>query len=168
MSIAASYGLLDGQGRCVEHHRVLRSLERGVAASGIARVAPADIGQDAFEGGSLAAPGQFLVAARRAHLRRRRDEELRPGARADHGADVAPVEHGAAGWRREAALPLDQPGCARRHRRDDGGGLTDLAAAQPLLAKAASSKLKTIALRRRPSSGSSDGPASSMARATIR
>src|SRR3546814_4006942 len=49
---------------------------------------------------------QFGVATARADRRRCLDEQFHLGLGRDHGADIAPVEHRAAGLAREAALAL--------------------------------------------------------------
>ena len=56
-----------------------------------------------------------------AHLRARRDIELHVGVGADHGADVAAVEHGAAGLCGEGALLVDQDFPHLREHRDPRG-----------------------------------------------
>ena len=89
----------------------------------IALVAAADIGQHRLEGGRLAAPLQFQVAALGPHLRGRGYVDLNVGIRADHRADVAAVEHGAGRAGGEVALELPQRGPHLRDAGHDGGRL---------------------------------------------
>ena len=63
-------------------------------------------------------------------------EELGLGIRADHGADVAPVEHGAAGLCREAPLQIEERVAHRLEGGDDRGGIPHLASAQALVLEA--------------------------------
>ena len=69
-----------------------------------------------------------------AHLDRGGDEELYVRLRADHGADVAPVEHRALGVPRrvpgEGALEFQHRGPDLRNRRHHRGRIGGLVAAQ--------------------------------------
>ena len=70
------------------------------------------------------------MAAPRPLLGRRGDEELHVGERADHRADVAPVENRAGRLRGEPALEVEERLAHRLERRDDRGRLAHLGAAQ--------------------------------------
>ncbi len=75
------------------------------------------------------------MAAARAPLQAGRDEDLHLRLGADHGADVAPVEHrarlGARRGRGEAPLEAEKRVAHARHDGHDRGGLSDRLAAQP-------------------------------------
>ena len=91
-----------------------------------------DVGEDFAEIG-VAAPGLDVAqAAPGAHLGARRHEELHVGLRADHRADVAAVEHRAAGLRGEGALLVDQDLAHAREDGDLGGRLAHLMRRQRL------------------------------------
>src|SRR5829696_7917661 len=124
------------QRRGVEPERVLGLAQRRGAAGRIALVAAADLGQDGLELGRLAAPAKLVAAAPRALLRACGHEQLGVGIRADDGADVAAVEHGAAGLCRKAPLQIEERVAHRLEGGDDRGGVAHLASAQALVVEA--------------------------------
>src|ERR1700674_625092 len=54
------------------------------------------------------------------------DEDLHIGVRADHGTDIAAIEHRAGRIRRKLPLKIQQNLAHLRNRRDHRGGLADL------------------------------------------
>ena len=115
---------------------VLRRPQGRGAARHVALVAPADVGEDRLELGEFVAREKLAVSPARALLRRRRDEQLGVGCRADDRADVAPVEHGAAGLRGEPALQVEQGVAHGLVRGHDRGGIADLAPLQARIVEA--------------------------------
>src|SRR5690606_19928217 len=77
-------------------------------AGAVAFVAAAQVGLDRLERVAFPARLQLLPAALRTGLHAGGDKQLHIGLGRDHGADIAPVEHGPAGLKREAALALVQ------------------------------------------------------------
>jgi hypothetical protein len=75
-------------------------------------------------------------AAARTLLRRRHDEDLHVGRGADHGPDVAAVEHGAGRRCGEILLEREHHRAHLRERRDDRGGLADRVTFQRRLVEA--------------------------------
>jgi len=94
----------------VDNHGVGGRGERGDPTHAVARVAFLHVLQDIAVYSRGAAPPQLLHPPRRARLRTCGNEQLHRSVGADGGADVAAVEHDAAGgWRRmggEVALQL--------------------------------------------------------------
>ena len=86
--------------------------------------------QDGLVFGLLAPAQQLEVPAPGPLLGRRGDEELHVRVRADHGADVAPVEHGARCLRGELALEGQKRVPHRLVGRDHRGGLAHRGAPQ--------------------------------------
>ena len=85
-------------GRSCRGRRVLGRLQGRGGAAPVALVAAADVGEDVREIRPFAAAVELEMAPAGPLLRGRGDEELHLGRGADHGADVAPVEHGARPW----------------------------------------------------------------------
>ena len=79
-------------------------------------------------------------------------EQLGLGVRTDDGADVAAVEHGAAGLRRKAPLQIEERVAHRLEGGDDRGGVAHLAPAQALVLEALEVELARDD-RRRPDLG---------------
>ena len=76
------------------------------------------------------APRNSRTRRRGPHLRRRGDENLHVGIGADHGADVAAIEHRAGRRRREIALEASSAARTSGNGRHDRGRLTDRVALQ--------------------------------------
>jgi len=73
---------------------------------------------------------QLKIATPRPDFRRGGDPELRVCTGRDHGADVAPVQHGAARLARELLLKIAQRGADLRNAGDPAGSDAGLVAAQ--------------------------------------
>ena len=123
-----------GHRRIVQHHRILRGAQGGFGAAAVARVAGGEVGFD-FREGDGAAPPLFMVplhlgqAAAGAGLHAGDDKKLGRRLRGDDSADVAPVQHRAAGLAGKGALALEQGGAHRgMHRNAAGKAATGLAA----------------------------------------
>ena len=126
-----------------------------------------DVGQDVGLVDALAPPAQFQGAAAGAHLGRGGDEDLHLGVGADHGADVAAVEHGAGRRRGKLPLEVEQRGAHVRDGRDHRRRLADLVALERGLVEAR--RIERLARRRwRAHSSPGAWPASSSAFATAR
>ena len=106
-------------------------------AGAVALVAALDVGKDRGLVGRLTGSAQFERAATRALFRRRGDEDLHVRVRADHRADVAPVEHRAGRHGGKLALEGEQRGAHLRNRRHDRGGLADCVTLQRVLVECA-------------------------------
>jgi hypothetical protein len=120
----------------VEKGRVLRRAQRSGGAARIARVPSADVGENRLEAAVLPLREKLAVPPLGPHLGRGRHEQLDVGLRADHGADVAAVEHGAAVPSGEAALEVEQRLAHGGNGGDDRGRLAHLATAQARLVEA--------------------------------
>ncbi len=105
--------------------RVGGRLQGGRRAIPVPFVALDDVGQNQRLVGRFAACARFERAAVGAHLRVGDDKNLHIGIRADHGPDVAPVEHGAGRRACELALKADQHLAHGGDRRHHGSGFAD-------------------------------------------
>ena len=122
--------------RGIEQVGIRRLHQRRGGARAVAFVAAEDVGEDFRFVGALATSLQLESAAAGAHLGRRGDENLHVGVGADHGADVAAVEHGAGRRRGELLLEFEQGRAHVRDRRDDRRRLADLVALERDLVEA--------------------------------
>ena len=108
-----------------------RRRTRGAAARPLSRSSRrADVLQHVVVGDGLALGGQLAPAALGAHLGAGGDEQLGRRVRGDHRADVAPVEHRAAGLGGEGALEVEQRRAHRRMDRHPAGRLAGRRRAQ--------------------------------------
>jgi hypothetical protein len=112
-----SDGGVDGEGSGINDMGVRGSFHRCIFAAGIAVVAATDDIDDAFQSELFAFGQLFRVAAAGAHIEVGGDENLYGGIWANHGADIAAIEHGPRRIMGKITLELQQ---CRPHFRDLG------------------------------------------------
>ena len=112
----------------------IRSRQQGCrAARGIAGIALENIGEQRGKVTRFAARRQFQHAAAGALKRCRRHIDFHLRLRADHRADIAPVEHRTLRAVGKLALRRNQLGAHRRHGSNPRGSLAHFAGAQHIL-----------------------------------
>ena len=114
----------------VDDMRILGCSKRGSGTVSIAFVTGLNVEQHVGEVNVEPEPSQLFVSPLCADLRTGGNEQFRIGVGRDDRADVASIEHGAAGLFREIALAFDQGRANRRIGRDARGYSSDRLALQ--------------------------------------